>query len=480
LLSYSVNKKGSKINYSLSNLSLVFTFLALVISNLFDVEFLNMVDNSSNAPNIQLLLTGNELMTGDIVDSNSAMIAQQLLYLGLHIRKKVTVSDEMTDLVSEIQHLSQSADFLIINGGLGPTVDDLTAQALAEVAKVKIEQHPQALEHLQQWSKRRNFALNKPNLKQADLPAGCDIIDNDLGSAVGIKMTINDCIIYCTPGVPSELDVMLSKYIMQDIQLNLPNVHHYKVSRYQVFGIGESSLQKLINEQYTDWPKEIELGFRASMPLLELKLTCKSFQAEKELPACIKRLQSILGDHLVAQIDKKPLSFAKHIQSLLKDAKATITTAESCTGGMIASEITKESGSSDIFESGYVTYANRIKSSELGVNEAILQEHGAVSQQTVLAMAKGALAAASSDYVIATSGIAGPNGGTEEKPVGTVWIAWGSENNLQSVCLLLPGSRLFFQRYVTAISFDLIRRLLIGSAQVPLYIKERQVSSNPR
>ena len=320
--------------------------------------------------NIQLLLTGNELMTGDVVDSNSAMIAQQLISLGLPIRKKVTVSDDLTDLVSEISLITQRADILIINGGLGPTVDDLTAQALAQTAQVTIAQHPKALDHLKQWCQRRNFKLNKPNLKQADLPLGCDIIANDIGSAVGIKMQINQCLVYCTPGVPSELSVMLSNYILPDIKKHFPATYHYQVERYQVFGIGESSLQKLVNEQYKNWPQEIELGFRASMPLLELKLTCQSKAAENILPECISQLKHILGDHIVGKIDlQQPPSFAKHIQQLLIEKKATLTTAESCTGGMIASEITKESGASNIFQAGFVSYANNIKSSVLSVDQ---------------------------------------------------------------------------------------------------------------
>lgn len=429
-----------------------------------------------NSFNVQLLLTGNELMAGDIVDSNSKMIAQELKPLGLNISRKVAVADELTDLVNELNDMSQRADTLIVNGGLGPTIDDLTAQALAQLMDVELEQHPLALEHITQWCKKRGFKLNQPNLKQTFLPKGCDIIANKYGSAVGFKMLINNCHIYCTPGVPSELSTMLVDEIVPDIRSYVPDSLHYHVNRFQVFGIGESSLQKMLDEQCPDWPSEIEIGFRASMPLLEVKLTTKSNVAAEQKSKWIERLYELLGDHIVAEITTKPASFARHLQTLLLSENAKITTAESCTGGMIASQITQVAGSSAVFEAGYVTYANHIKQSDLNVAAATLNEYGAVSEQTVIEMAKGALLKSGADYVIATSGIAGPDGGTDEKPVGTVWIAWGKIDSIKTVCLSLPGNRYYFQNYVTAIGFDLIRRLLIKSTENPRYIKDRAKS----
>jgi len=423
--------------------------------------------------NVQLLLTGNELMMGDIVDSNSSMIAQELKSLGINIARKVAVADAIDDLVYELNDMTKRADILIVNGGLGPTVDDLTAQALAQVMQVELEQHPSALTHIMAWCERRNYKVNAPNLKQTFLPKGSDIVANKLGSAVGIKANINNCTVYCTPGVPSELATMLSEEIKPDISTFIPTNLHYQVSRFQVFGLGESSLQKLLIEQCPDWPDEIEIGFRASMPLLEVKLTTRNAEAEQIKPIWIKRLQALLGDHIVAEIQEKPLSFAKHLQHLLIKENAKITTAESCTGGMIASAITKEAGSSAVFEAGFVAYANEIKNHVLNVEPDILNAHGAVSEQTVRAMAFGALSKAKSDYVIATSGIAGPGGGSTDKPVGTVWLAWGMQKNLQSICLLIPGNRHFFQHYVTAIGIDLVRRMIIKSKDMPTYLIER-------
>ena len=425
-------------------------------------------------PNVQILLTGNELMTGDIVDSNSAMIAQQLKELGLEISRKVTLADDLTLLVNEINQLALHADILIINGGLGPTVDDLTAQALADATNVVLVEHPKALEHLTSWCKKRGASLNKPNLKQVILPQNCTIIPNNQGSAVGFKVNHLNCNIYCTPGVPNELNVMLNEQIAPDIAESLPKDLITDVARLQVFGIGESTLQKLIDDKLTDWPNSIDLGFRAGMPLLEIKLTTTTQQGYEQKKIWQEKLVKILGDHLIATINDKPLSLAKHVLLKLEEHNLKITTAESCTGGLISSLLTQEPGSSSNFEAGFVTYSNNMKSNLLGVPKQLIDQHGAVSQQTVISMAQGALEKSSADLAIAVSGIAGPDGGSNDKPVGTVWIAWGSNENLKSVCLLMPLPRKYFQIYVASICLDLIRRELINSKEVPNYIIERQ------
>ena len=425
-------------------------------------------------PNVQLLLTGNELMTGDIVDSNSAMIAQQLKELGLEISRKVTIADDLESLVHEINLLAAQADILIINGGLGPTIDDLTAQALAKATNVELAEHSKALEHLTAWCKKRGAKLNTPNLKQAVLPHDCTIIPNNQGSAVGFKVNHLDCDIYCTPGVPRELRVMLTEQIIPDIAKSIPNELIADVTRLQVFGLGESTLQKMVDDKLPDWPKNIELGFRAGMPLLEVKLTTTNQEAHNQKHFWQEKLIKILGDHLIAQIKDEPLSLAEHVLSKLSDDNLKITTAESCTGGLIASMITQVAGASAFFEAGFVTYSNNMKTKLLGVSEQLLSKYGAVSQEVVIAMAQGALENSSADLVIAVSGIAGPDGGCDEKPVGTVWLAWGSKANLKSVCLLMPLPRHYFQKYVASIGLDLIRRELINSQEVPLYIIERQ------
>jgi nicotinamide-nucleotide amidase len=426
-----------------------------------------------SSPTVQLLLTGNELMTGDIVDSNSAMIAQELKELGLEIARKVTVADDINLLTSEIKSIVQQADILIINGGLGPTVDDLTSQALAKATATSIKKNTEAYEHLLLWCKNRGVELSAPNLKQAMLPQDCTIIKNRIGSALGFSLVYQNCFIFCTPGVPHELKIMMQEQIKPNIAKLLPDNLISQVTRLQVFGLGESALQKLIDDQLPNWPSSIELGFRAGLPLLEVKLSTNSIEGAQLKDDWQAQLISILGDHYIAEVKGKPYSLAEHVIKDLASNKLKITTAESCTGGLIASMLTGVSGSSECFEAGYVTYSNKMKSMMLNVPENIIENHGAVSQPVVEAMAHGALHNSSADLAIAVSGVAGPNGGSVDKPVGTIWIAWGSIDDIQSECLLLPFTRHYFQQYAANIALDLIRRRLIKSAQVPSYIQER-------
>lgn len=419
--------------------------------------------------NVHLLLTGNELMTGDIVDSNSAMIAQQCKAIGIKISRKVTLADDLDLLAKEIEHLTKDADVLIINGGLGPTTDDLTAQALAMATQRSLKQHPIALAHLKTWCEQRNAHLGKANLKQALLPENCNIIANRVGSAVGFSLTLNDCQIFCTPGVPSELNIMLDEVIIPELASQSNFTAEMDITRLQLFGIGESTLQSMLVKNFPDWPKEVEVGFRASSPLIELKLTVEKNEHLSIKINLIQKIKTLLNDHIIEEIKDKPYSLAELVLQLCQQKNLKITTAESCTGGLIASEITKVSGSSSSFEAGFVTYSNNMKSKLLHVNENILEQHGAVSEQTVIAMAEGALAIAGADLVIAVSGIAGPTGGSKEKPVGSVWIAWGNKDKIHTKYFCIKANRENFQRTVAARSLDLIRRLLIESSQTPLY-----------
>jgi len=420
--------------------------------------------------NLQLLLTGNELMTGDVIDTNSVMIAKQLNDLGINVRRRVTVSDDFNDLIEEMAHMSLKADVLIVNGGLGPTTDDLTSEALAKVANLPLVENPEAISHLENWAKRKSLTLDKANLKQAMLPENANIIFNKVGSAVGIHVNINNCDIYCTPGVPSELKVMMEEEIIPLLQAKHPNQEKSHVTRLQTFGIGESKLQTLLEKSFPDWPEDIQLGYRAHSPTVELKLITFSDQAYQSKSIWLKKVKELLNDHIIGEISDKPVSLPSTVVDLFKEKKLTLTTAESCTGGLIASQVTSVSGASQVFEAGFVTYSNNIKQSILNVNDITLGQHGAVSEQTVIEMARGALIKANADIAIAVSGIAGPLGGTPEKPVGTVWIAWGTLENIQTQHFVISGGREYFQRLVAARSLDLVRRLLTSSKNKALYV----------
>ena len=421
--------------------------------------------------NLKLLLTGNELMTGDTLDSNSAMMAKLCLDMGIQVSYKATVSDDLDQLVNEITRLSSSADILIVNGGLGPTSDDLTAEALAIAMGVALEEHPTALKHLHEWCEKRNYKLSQANRKQALLPKGVDIIANENGSAVGFMTRLNHCLVFCTPGVPHELKTMMVQEILPQLSEKLPNTQQTKRVRFRVFGYGESNLQELITKTFPNWPKPLELGFRASMPLLELKLKVDHEADHQLLNDWQAHIKALIGAHIVTDDNR---TLAKVVVDLLAQQHKTITLAESCTGGKIASLITEVSGASSVFEAGFVSYSNTIKTKILDVSEKDLLEQGAVSETVVRQMLTGALKASGADVGISVSGIAGPHGGTEDKPVGTVFLAWGSLNSMQARAFYFPGNRLFFQQIVSALALDLIRRDLLKIKEAPIYFTERK------
>jgi len=407
---------------------------------------------------VSLLLTGNELMSGDTVDTNSNYLAQSLKDLNLVPYIKKVVGDDISLLVSSIQELTKVSDVLIVNGGLGPTVDDLTAQALATATGSPIYRHPDALQKLQQWADQRGFVLTESNLKQADLPEICDIIDNPRGSAVGFSCVHDDCLILCSPGVPSEFKPMVEDHLLPRIRQHGDISATSKISRLRLFGITESGLQDMVNEYFPDWPADVELGFRVQMPVIEIKVATVGQALDELNDEWTSKFKAQFSDYVIGR-DSTRLTQALNL-ALLENNKS-ITVAESCTGGAIAAGITSEAGSSAVFEAGFVVYSNRMKEAMLGVQASTLEQHGAVSEAVVVELVKGALSVSGADIALAISGIAGPTGGTEEKPVGTVWMAWGEKGAVQARRFFLPVGRVAFQRTATAIAMDLVRREIL-------------------
>ena len=422
---------------------------------------------------VQLLLTGNEIMSGDTVDSNSSLIARRLSELALSVYRKVTVGDDVPLLQRELAAMAADSDLIIINGGLGPTIDDLTAEIVACVAAVPLAEHPDAVAHLKQWCGKRNAPLNAANMKQAMLPEGAEIVPNLVGSAVGFEVRLGNCRVICTPGVPSELIAMMD-YILKELSQQLQRPSETSIVRLQTFGIGESTAQQLIADNLPNWPSEGELGFRAGAPQMEVKLSISSASALPAQRKCIAQVSKLLGHHIIGEGETL---LAERVLQLLAQQDKTLTTAESCTGGLISSMLTRIPSSSKSFHAGFVTYANAIKQSVLGVSEQSLKDEGAVSETVVKQMALGALEKSGADYAIAVSGIAGPDGGTTDKPVGTVWLAWGSKENLRTRCLCWPVERGLFQTMVAAAGLDMIRRTLLGIDDEPRYFAQRQAKS---
>lgn len=414
-------------------------------------------------------MTGNELMSGDIVDSNSAWLGQLFDENGIEIAEKITVGDKLTLLIAQIARLQSLYDIVLINGGLGPTQDDLTAQAMALACDCPVVVNPQASQHVLSWCKARGFTANNANLKQAEMPAGASIFPDAPGSAPAFHMRAGSSLIIATPGVPSELKQIMARQVMPFLRERYPLDTSSPWQRYQLFGIGESSLQQKLHDEFAGLTEAFDIGFRANFPYVELKLkpvatasaACKTRQSE---------LEAQLGPCILGPAGT---SMAEALVTELRLQGATVASAESCTGGRIASDITGIAGASDVFPGAIVSYANHIKNTLLAVPAKTLDKEGAVSQAVVKSMLEGLFRQTGCDYGIAVSGIAGPGGGSEEKPVGTVWIAWGNRQQKDSICLCINIGREAFQTLVTTIAMDLVRRQLKGLDR-PDYLKRWQ------
>ncbi len=424
---------------------------------------------------IQLLLTGNELMSGVTTDTNSNRFAEMLARLSLSVYRRITIGDDMELLVHSIQSMSKECDVLLVNGGLGPTIDDLSAEALGKAFNLPLTEHAQALQQVKNWCERMNAQLSAANIKQAILPEGVGIIRNPVGSAPGFYIEKNNCLILFTPGVPSELEAMLKGDIPALLAQKFPNAQSALIDRYHCFGIGESRFQQTVDNEFPDWPKQVELSFRAGAPTLEIKLTTHSPEHHALKQVWKEKLFQLFGDYFVSEGEQ---TLAGAVVALLKHHNKKVTFAESCTGGKIASMLTEVSGASEVFEAGFVTYSNRIKSSTLGVTQQSLAQNGAVSETVAKEMLLGALHVSGADIGAAVSGIAGPNGGSAEKPVGTVCIAWGSVEQHQCVTFHMPRSRQLFQLMVAATALDLIRRQLLNIKNPPDYFGRKIVKNS--
>jgi nicotinamide-nucleotide amidase len=362
-------------------------------------------------------------------------------------------------LVSSIKELAEVSDVLIVNGGLGPTVDDLTAQALSVATETPLHRHPEALKELEIWAANRDFVLTQSNLKQTDLPENCEIIKNPYGSAVGFRCLHANCLIICTPGVPSEFKPMVEQQVLPLIRAHGHIQATSKITRLRLFGVTESGLQDMVNEAFPDWPAEVDLGFRVQMPVIEIKVATVGKEFDALNDEWTDKFKDKFADYVIGR-DSTRLTQA--LNTALLDSGKSITLAESCTGGAIAAGITSEAGSSAIFEAGFVVYSDAMKQTVLGVSAKTLEKYGAVSEQVVRELAEGALRVSGADIALTISGIAGPTGGSPEKPVGTVWMAWGEAGSIQARKFFLPVGRVGFQRTATAIAMDLVRRELLG------------------
>lgn len=402
---------------------------------------------------------GEELLTGQTLDSNAHFLAGRLTELGLRVRGAITAGDR-TDAIAEALRLAtEQAAVVVCTGGLGPTGDDLTADAAGAAFGLPVALHGGALAQIE----ARYVAAGRPmaasNRRQAMLPEGCTVLENPVGTAPGFALSTAHGRLYCLPGVPFEMKEMWAQQVAPDLRARfaLPSPER---RLFRVLGQGESQLQDLLGDLPELHPG-IELGFRAHMPENQVKLVAPPGHPGMDAAAEIVRAR--LGRDLFAEDESVELAGA--IGELLVASGARLALAESCTGGWVAHLCVSEAGSSRWFDRGWVTYSNQAKQDELGVQGETLAQHGAVSEETALEMARGARARAGVDWAVAITGIAGPGGGSASRPVGTVVFSIAGPGVEHTRRLRLPASgRNQTRRFSSYIALDMLRRQLLRAA----------------
>jgi competence/damage-inducible protein CinA-like protein len=407
-----------------------------------------------------LINTGTELLLGDVQDAHLAFIAREILLLGLRIEERRTVPD--SDVIRRtLTELFPHCEILFVTGGLGPTTDDITREMVAESLGLELHQDPQLLAWLQQRLQVRGIKWSSGIARQADVLAGARVLPNENGSASGfyLKANINARVpsphVFVLPGPPRELQPMFRKFAMPILKSIIEVPLPVERRSYTIAGVGESLVENAIGKKVLAIPG-IELGYCARPGEVEVRI----IGDRNAIGAADAIIRHELGISIFSD-DGEPL--AAVLVRLLKQRNETLATAESCTGGLIANQITDVSGASQVFLAGYVTYANSAKSDVLNVDSKLIEKHGAVSEAVVRAMAEGARARAASTYGLATTGVAGPTGGSDEKPVGTVYVALasgGSETVVRK--LFYPTDRETFKQLATQAALDLLRRRLLN------------------
>jgi nicotinamide-nucleotide amidase len=414
---------------------------------------------------IEMICTGEEVLSGQIIDTNAAWFANTLMDSGLELQRKTTVGDRMEDLIGAFQDRSRYADVILVNGGLGPTSDDLSAEAAAMAQGVGLVEDLGWREHLENWFTKRGRSMPASNYKQCLLPEGAVLVDNPVGSAPGFRIHLNDCWLFFTPGVPVEFKKMVEEQFLPFITQEFGILDPTRLHKLVTLGYGESTLADQLSALTI--PEGITLGYRPSPPHVEIKVFGRGKNALDALPGYVDAVKNILGPALVT--DRFPV-IAEEVHHLMMDSGKTLSIAESCTGGLLSSQLVEYPGSSNYLLGSLVTYANSAKESILDVKADTLARHGAVSMETAAEMARGAQSRLNSDFSLATTGIAGPDGGTEDKPVGLVVIALCDRDScwIQAVELMFR-SRNLVRVMSCAIAQDMLRRRLLGENPIVDY-----------
>lgn len=389
----------------------------------------------------EIVAVGTELLMGQVLNTDAQYIARRLSELGVTLHRQVVVGDNPARIREAIHTAIGRADVVITTGGLGPTADDITKETCAEALGLPMERSPEAEKQVRGWFERNNYPMTENNLRQADFAKGAIILENHNGTAPACIVEKDGKAVINLPGPPRELIPLFAESVAPYLARRSGAVI---VSRYmRVFGMGESAVESRLHDMMENSLNPTVAPY-CSTGEVQLRLTVRvahESEAAALLDPAEREIRARLGNVVYAVTDDPEYTMEQALVKALCAAKKTMVTAESCTGGMIASKIVNVSGASDVFLEGCVTYSNAAKMRTLGVKAETLERFDAVSRETALEMAEGARRRADADYAVSVTGLAGPGGGTPEKPVGTVWLGLATREGVQARLLQLHGNR---------------------------------------
>ena len=412
--------------------------------------------------NASIITIGDELLIGQTIDTNSAWMAEELNKIGVWVKRRVAVGDVWDDIWNALDEESNHADIILITGGLGPTADDITKPLLCKYFNGKLVVNDQVLTHVKYLFEkvfRRPGPILERNLKQAEVPDACTVLMNERGTAPGMWFEKENKIFVSLPGVPHEMKGLMKKEVMPRLlqHFKMPFILH---QTFLTYGTGESIVAEKIKGWEEKLPAHIKLAYLPNYGNVRLRLTGigdDRNKLEKELEEQSQLLKPLIQEWLVIDDD---MTIQQVVAKLLKERKQTVGTAESCTGGYIAHLLTIDAGASSNFKGTVVAYDNKVKEDILNVSKEVIDSVGAVSEDVVKQMVKGALEKLKTDFAVATSGIMGPDGGSEHKPVGTVWIAVGDHKKIEAQLFHFRFDRLRNIEQTAQTALNLLRKFI--------------------
>lgn len=409
----------------------------------------------------EIITIGDELLIGQTVDTNSAWIGAEMSNLGFDVYRITSISDKREEILKALSEVSGRSQVILITGGLGPTSDDITKQALCGFFETRLVKDHVVYSMIEKMLARRNFPMNENNSRQADVPESCRVLYNETGTAPGMWFEKGGSVFISMPGVPLEMKHIMSERVLPELakRFTSQKILHKNIMTY---GMPEAILAEVLTEFEAALPRFIRLAYLPSFGIIKLRLTARGKDAnelKKAIAEQVSKLYEIIPQIIYGE-DEETLEMA--IGRLLRKKHATLSTAESCTGGYISHLITTVPGSSDYFIGSVIAYDNIVKTGILNIPQETIMKHGAVSFETSQSMATGVREILETDYSIGITGIAGPAGGTDEKPVGTVWISVASPKSIITEKFVYGFDRMLNIRRSSLAALNMLRKQILN------------------